>query len=160
MIAVAVVAILAVIAIPAFFSQSRKSKASSETSAMMAEMSTKEEQYKIDNAAYRTTATCPTSVTSQQQSFATCLAGSDWSALHINPPETKGYCQYTITAGSAGASPSPTSPFHMASDGSDAVAQSWFYIIAACDMDGDGSANGLYFMSSVDTKIQTQNEGK
>lgn len=159
MITVAVIAILAVIAIPAFFSQSRKSKASSETSAMMAELSTKEEQYKIDNAAYRNVALCPSSITSSQQSLASCLSGSDWTALHVNPPETKAYCQYQVTTGSAADTPS-ASPFHMASDGTDPTPiASWYFIKATCEMDGNTATHSNYFLSSMDTKIQSLNEG-
>ena len=59
MITVAIIAILAAIAVPVFTKQSRKSKASSEANAVFAELSVREEQYKLENGAYLTAAACP-----------------------------------------------------------------------------------------------------
>jgi Tfp pilus assembly protein PilE len=169
MIVVAVIAILAVIAIPAFFSQGRKGKASSETSAMFAELSTKEEQYKVDNGVYfgtaastaQNTSTCPAAPSSTLQLVAPCIvAGQPWATLHINPPEQKVYCSYAITVGPSTTAPVPPAPFFMSSDGTNPAAISaWYYIIATCDMDGVAARNSAYFMSSMDTRIQSTNEG-
>jgi prepilin-type N-terminal cleavage/methylation domain-containing protein len=171
MIVVAVIAILAAIAVPAFFSQTRKSKASSEVSAMFAEMSTKEEQFKVEKGAYwgselstagtSSSATCPSALPSATlTSISTsCMTSADWTTLHINPPETKVWCQYTITAGSAGGPPTPTG-FTMLSDGTAFTPiTSWYYVLATCDMDGSSTKNSTYFISSADTKIQSANEG-
>ena len=64
MVVVAIIAILATVAVPAWFRDSSKAKAKSEVSAMFAELSTKEEQFMIDQSTYypwpaNTTAACP-----------------------------------------------------------------------------------------------------
>jgi prepilin-type N-terminal cleavage/methylation domain-containing protein len=170
MIVVAVIAILAAIAVPAYFSQSRKSKASSEVSAMFAEMSTKEEQYKVEKGGYwgsaistagqSSSATCPSPLPSATlTSTSSCVTSTDWTTLHINPPDTKVWCQYTITVGPSTVTPTPAG-FTMLSDGTAfAPITSWYYILATCDMDGSSTTNSTYFISSADTKIQSKNEG-
>ena len=36
----------------------------------------------------------------------------------------------------------------------------WWYAVAECDADGQGGTNSTYFISSVDTKVQKQNEAE
>jgi prepilin-type N-terminal cleavage/methylation domain-containing protein len=162
MIVVAVISILALIAIPAFFSQSRKSKAGSETASMFAEMSTREEQYKMDFGAYLASPICPATPSSTLQSLTTagCLTSASWSSLHINPPEQKVYCSYTTTVGLGGVAPTPPAPFTMLSDGTNPTPiLPWYFIVATCDMDGNATQNSSYFMSSLDTRVQSTKEG-
>ena len=169
MVVVAIIAILAIVAIPAFFSTSRKSKASSETAAMFAELSTKEEQYKIDKGTYfaaaastaTNTATCPAAPSSTLQSVAACIVpATPWATLHVNPPDSQVYCSYAITVGPSTSAPAPPAPFTMASDGtSPAPISAWYFIVATCDMDGNPGVNSTYFMSSMDTRIQSNNPG-
>ena len=160
MITVAIIAVLALIAVPAFFSQSRKSKASSETASMFAELSTKEEQYKIDAAlgVYLSATAWPASPSAQLQNILPLPAA--WSTLHITPPETRVYCSYAITTGPQATAPSAPAPFHMASDGTDPTPiASWYFIVATCDMDGSPTVNSRYFISSMDTRIQVDKPG-
>ena len=69
-------------------------------------------------------------------------------------PETNLYCSYAITTGSTAGTNNP-SGFTFTSP-----ALPWFYILATCEMDGVTSTHSTYFTSSLDSKIQTQNDGK
>jgi prepilin-type N-terminal cleavage/methylation domain-containing protein len=155
MIAVAVIAILAIIVVPTFFRESRKVKSATEIQPMFAEMSTKEEQAKVNGGLYLTADTaCPGTASSTGNPSAPCTSSAQWVALRINPPVQTLYCSYVIEIGS-GAGTSDPSGFQW-----DSPAADWYYIIATCDMDGDSTGYSTYFMSSSDPKIQKQNEGK
>jgi type II secretory pathway pseudopilin PulG len=155
MIAVAVIAILAVLVIPNWMGESRKSRARSEVAAMFAELATKENQYKVDNPTYLTTATCPTGTpTSTAQDASPCVAsGGAWAPMRVILPEKTVYCTYTITTGTSADTPSPPTGFTMTQP-----AVSWYFIVANCNLSG-AATNAIYFTSSVDTAIQAQNEG-
>jgi type II secretory pathway pseudopilin PulG len=156
MIAVAVVAILAALVVPSWMGETRKSKARSEVSAMFAELSSKEMQYKVDNVGYLQSAACPSGSPSSTARDATpCVnaASGVWMPMRVLLPETTVYCTYEITTGTGSEVPSPPVGFTMT-----APAVSWFFIVATCNMKG-GATNATYFTSSVDTTIQAQNEG-
>jgi prepilin-type N-terminal cleavage/methylation domain-containing protein len=155
MIAVVIVAVLAAVAMPSFFAESRKTKSSSEVSAMFAELTTKEEGYKLDHNSYLTAAACPASPSSSLQDATGCIAsGQPWSTLRVQLPEAKLYCSYAITTGAGGTTPHPPSPFTMSTP-----AASWYFIVATCDMDGSSAKNATYLINSLDTTIQRSNEG-
>ena len=157
MITVAIIAILAAIAVPVFTKQSRKSKASSEANAVFAELSVREEQYKLENGAYLTAAACPavSTISAKSQDATSCIAsGQPWATMRVRLPETNLYCSYEITTGSTAGTNNP-SGFTFTSP-----ALPWFYILATCEMDGVTSVHSMYFMSSVDSKIQSRNDGR
>jgi type IV pilus assembly protein PilE len=156
MIAVAVIGILAWIAIPAFFSESKRGKARSEVAAMFAELQTKESQYRLDNTSYLSAVACPAAPNINGQIASSCnAAGGPWRDLRVQLPESTLYCSYTITAGAAGTTPAPPSPFNIAPD---VHGMSWYYITAECDMDASAT-NAQYFTCSWDTKILSAHEG-
>lgn len=152
MITVAVIAILALIVVPTFFKESRKTKSASEIAPMFAEFSIREEQYKVDNVGYLTTLTCPATPSPQGNAASGCTSQVDWTSLKIAPSQTKLFCTYTVTAG-VGTGTS------VAAFGWSSPPGSWYYIEAACDMDGDSAKDSSYFTSSSDTAIQKLNEG-
>jgi len=158
MIVVAVIAILAAIAVPSFFRETGKAKHQSEVSAMMGEIGVKLEQRKMESPTglYASAAKCPAAPSPAGVDFrATCItAGSDWDALHIDPPSTTLYCSYEITTGDALTPPTPPG-FTMA-----VPAGAWWYAIAECDMDGGGGTNATFMISSVDSKQQKLAFGK
>ncbi len=172
MITVVVITILATIAIPFFTGQSRKSKAKSEVSAMFAELTSKEEAYKMDHSVYfpnvnlagGTSATCPTNPKPTPQDATICPAA--WTeALPLYPlravmPESTLRCAYTITSGPAGGVPNPPAGLFMqvgVPNGAQAPTW-WYFIVASCDMDGTGGFS-TYFTSSMDSSLQILNEG-
>lgn len=152
MITVAVIAILALIVVPQFFKESRKTKSSTEVSPMFAELSIREEQYKVDNGSYLSTALCPSAPSSTGNLTSTCTGQADWIALKVNPSENKIYCAYQVTAG-AGTGTNVTAFGWTSPTGG------WYYIEAACDMDGDSTLDSSYFTASSDTEIKKLNEG-
>lgn len=156
MIAVAIIAILVSVVLPHWFRDSRKAKARSEVSAMFTELATKEEQWALDNDGYLSTAACPSSANSAGQDATPCVSSSGiWAPLRVQLPTTSLYCSYVITAGPSTATPSPPAPFVM----NGINPQSWFYIVATCDMDGSTTSDSTYFRSNYDATIQASNEG-
>jgi len=156
MIVCAIVVVLAKIAIPSFFGESRKAKSDSEVAAMFAELSVREEQYKVDNAVYLAAAACPATTSASGSSSSACLGtGMTWTTLRVSPPESTLRCSYLIVQGDGAASVTNPSGFTFTSP-----PQQWFYILATCDMDGSSSVNATYFTSSVDSSIQSQNRGR
>lgn len=156
MIVCAIVVVLAKVAVPAFFGESRKAKSDTEVAAMFAELSVREEQYKADNAVYLAAAACPSTTSATGSASSACLGtGMAWTALRVSPPESTLRCKYQITQGDGSSSVTNPSGFTFTSP-----PQQWFYILATCDMDGSSSVDATYFVSSVDSTIQSQNRGR
>jgi prepilin-type N-terminal cleavage/methylation domain-containing protein len=152
----AIIAILATVAMPSFFGESRKAKADTEVSAMFAELGVREEQYKADNGSYLAAAACPSTTSPSGSASSACLGtGMAWTTLRVSPPESTLRCKYQITTGDSSSSVTNPSGFSFTSP-----PQSWFYILATCDMDGNASVNSTYFTSSVDSAIQALNKGR
>lgn len=154
MVVVAIIAVLSMLVIPSWARTSRKSKAKSEVAAMFAELRYKQEAYKLDNNVYLTAPVCPATPSAHAQDATSCVAnGTAWDTLRVQLPTQYLYCTYQVTKGTASNTPSPPTGFTMAQP-----ATSWYFIVATCNMDGTGG-NSEYFTSSVDTTIQTTNEG-
>ncbi len=157
MIVVAIIAILAAVVIPSFMSESRKTKGSSEVSAMFTELALKEEQYKsnIATSVYLNVPACPATPSVTPQSIATCQASASWLALGVSSPESTLRCSYAVTIGAAGANPSPPAGFTLPAS----PATGWYYILATCELDGN-PGNSYYLQSNLDSTIQKLNEGQ
>jgi len=156
MVTCALVAVLSAIVVPMFFGESRKARAKAEISGVFAELAMREEQYKLDNAAYLVAAACPASPYAPGQDASACVAsGQPWNTLRVILPQTKLACSYAITVGTSAMTPAPPAPFVMTKPPG-----SWYYIIATCDMDGASAVQSKYFTASNDTSLQIQNEGK
>jgi prepilin-type N-terminal cleavage/methylation domain-containing protein len=156
MIACAVVGVLAAIAIPQFSGESRRAKADTEIAPMFAELAVRQEQYKVDNSRYLTTAACPATPNVTGQNAESCVAaGQPWNTLRVMLPTSKLRCSYAMTTGLGDVAVTNPNGFTFASP-----PIPWFYLIATCDMDGVTSTTSRYFTSSVDSSIQKQNEGK
>ncbi|MGE0395767.1 MAG: type II secretion system protein [Kofleriaceae bacterium] len=152
MVTVAIIAILAAIVVPQFTRETRKSKASTEVGAMFGELAVRQDQYKLENGAYLTTAACPSAPVTAGQDASSCLT-SEWSALRVRLPQEKLACSYEMVAGVGTGTDNP-SGFTFASP-----AGSWFYIIATCDGDNRSATNAKFFTSSTSSELQKQNEG-
>lgn len=157
MIVVALIGILAAVVVPSWLRESRKGKGDSEINAMFAEIATKEEQYKIDNAVYLAAAACPSAPSSAGVDFnVTCVTtGSGWATLRVNAPESRSRCVYSITAGVAGTALVPPAGFTVANQ----PVGAWYYIVGTCDLDASAGTNSTFFQSSTDTAIQKLNFG-
>ena len=154
MITVAVIGVLAKIAIPAFFGESRKAKAKAEVGAMFGELAVREEQYKLENGGYLVAAACPAAPAASGQSPSACVAaGMPWNKLRVQIQESKLFCSYEVVVG-VGTGTNNPSGFVFTSP-----RNSWFYIVATCDMDNSPTTNSTYFVSSIDSTMQKQNDG-
>ena len=115
------------------------------------------EQQRLDCPTYLDAAACPSlaGLGPTSRDATSCIAtGQPWATLRVHLPETDLYCSYTVTQGTATGTNNPngftfTSP-----------ALPWFYILATCEMDGQTGVHSYYFTSSVDSKVQAQNDGK
>lgn len=160
MVVVVIVAILAAIVVPIFTSEAKKVKANSEVSAMIAELSTKQERHKSENGSYLDVANCFGSISATAQDVTPCYSNADWTALGIVAPETKLRCNYEVVTGDSVTAPT-TSAFTGATYTvpTGCCATSWYMIHATCDMDGNGTYSH-YVSQSFDAHTQVTNEGQ
>jgi prepilin-type N-terminal cleavage/methylation domain-containing protein len=154
MIVVVIIAILAAVVVPSFMSESRKTKGSSEVSAVFTEIALKEEQYKsnIPTSTYLDVPACPATPSVTAQSIE---SSASWLALGLASPESTLRCSYNVKSGAAGANPSPLTGFTLPAT----PATSWYWILATCELDGQ-PGNSYYLQSNLDSTIQKLNEGQ
>lgn len=159
MVVVVIIAILAAIVVPVFTSESKKVRAKSEVSSMMAELSTKLERYKNENNAYLAAAECPTPANNTPKPVSGCMnAGDPWLLLGVLPPEQNLRCSYEVTVGLSTDAPAvPAGSTWTIPVG--CCATSWYIIHAKCDMDANG-AFSHYVMASFDSRTHVTNEGQ
>ena len=154
MITVAIIALLAGIAVPAFFGESRKAKAKSEVTWVMAELGIREDQYRLENGSYVSAAPCPAAPSPTPQDATGCIAtGQVWNSLRVKLQEDKLYCSYEIVAGSGTGTNNPGGFTFTSPPGA------WYYIMATCNMDNNAGLNSTYFVSNISSGLQKQNEG-
>lgn len=155
--AAAIIAVLAAIAIPAFTEESRKGKAITEVTSFFAELSLREEQYKVDNGAYLPAVQCPGAPAPGGQDVTACAsAGQPWNNLRVLLPQTTAACTYEVVTGTGTGTNNPVIEGQTFTFTSPATA--WYYIVGRCNMDSDGT-KAVYFSSSVDSTIQKKLEG-
>jgi prepilin-type N-terminal cleavage/methylation domain-containing protein len=168
LVTLAVISILAVIALPSFFRESRKTKAFSEVQPMFNDLRVRLEQYLQENGTYPPTigegtwhpATAPSPDMTRQPLHPLPDA---WKAIKVRiSGNDEVYCGYTWATGLAndsaniGAQASAAAPNGF---GFTAPSTDWYYLLAKCDMDGDGKVFSWYFTSSTNPAIQKLNEG-
>jgi Tfp pilus assembly protein PilE len=162
MVVVALIAVLATLVVPSFFSESSVIKAESEVSTVFAELAIREEQYKVENGSYLATganeaALWPAAPSPNLQEF---IVGrpATWDTLRFIAPSKQVRCAYVVITGPAngGAVGAQGTVFGFAIPTSTA----WYYMLAKCNMDGNGANFSWYFRSSVDTTLRELNRGK
>jgi prepilin-type N-terminal cleavage/methylation domain-containing protein len=172
MVTMAVIAILAVIALPSFFAESRKTKAFSEVQPIFNDLRVRLEQYLQENGVYPTAvnpegemhpASAPGTT---KRAFLPLPVSGTWDSLRLRiSGNDQVYCSYTWMT----YNPPPTVPPAVpptppvgplaAMFGFAPPPTSFYYLVAKCDMDGDGTTFSFYFASSIDPTIQKRNEG-
>jgi prepilin-type N-terminal cleavage/methylation domain-containing protein len=165
LVTIAVISILAVIALPSFFRESRKTKAASEVQPMFNDLRVRLEQYLQENGTYPPTI--------GEATLHPAIPGTTRQSLHPLPDAWKAlkvrisgndevYCGYTwatglandgANIGSQAAAAAPTG-FGFVTPATD-----WYYLLAKCDMDSDGTVFSWFFTSSTQPTIQKLNEG-
>lgn len=153
MVVVAILGVIAVIVIPNFMQDSTRGKAKSEISAVFAELSNREDQFKLESstAAYMSAAACPAAATTAGTNVVTTPC-TDWTTLLVEPPQSTLSCSYVVRSGPRANSPLSDSSYPTWLTGVTAPATSWYFIVATCP------ANS-YFVASWDTKIRSK-DGK
>lgn len=161
MIVVGIVGILAAVVIPNWASTARNGRYDPEITAMFAEIATRQEQFKSEqgNGLYLAVPPCPSAPNPNGIDFnAVCVTTtSPWAVLRVNPTDSSIRCTYAITAGPPGTPPAvpagcPAAP--------PALAGSWYFIVATCDMDGNGGTNAMFCTSSWNNQQTRANYGQ
>jgi prepilin-type N-terminal cleavage/methylation domain-containing protein len=157
----AIIGTLAAIAVPVFAGETRRAKGDSEVSAFFTELRVREEQFQNENGTYLSTGaseamTFPASPSASPQSIASQPA--TWNQLKVRVPESTARCAYVVQSGT----PSTGAVGSVAATSFNFVrptTRNWYYVLAHCDLDGDSSKDGYYFVSSDDPKVQSINAG-
>ncbi|HET9620185.1 MAG TPA: type II secretion system protein [Kofleriaceae bacterium] len=163
MVTVVVIAILASIALPSFFGESRKTRAMSEVQPMFNDLRVRFEQYLQENGKYPANQGEATFLPPGAPSKPRALDPSidPWKTLKFRPSgEDKVICGYTWATGLANDASNIGGEARADFNFTVAPASDWYYLLAKCDMDGDGATFSWYFTSSVDPTIKPVNEGK
>jgi hypothetical protein len=128
---------------------------------MFAALRVAEEQYQLENGTYFSTGTTeavthPTTPVRTSQTFLPIPA--TWVTLKVKLPEENGFCGYVVIAGDANDATN-LGAMAQAFGLTTAPATAWYYLLAHCDLDGNGARDSYYFSWSGDTAVLKQNEG-
>jgi prepilin-type N-terminal cleavage/methylation domain-containing protein len=163
MVAMVVIAILAAIALPSFFGESRKTKAFSEVQPLFNDLRVRLEQYLQENGHYPATigeGTLHPSGTPGTTKRALLPLPTAWTDLKVRiSGNDEVYCGYTWVTGLGGdaANVGPQAALFVPPFATPST--DWYYLLAKCDMDGDGTTFSFYFATSTDPTILKLNEG-
>lgn len=163
LVVVIIVGILAAIAVPQFTRQSAKAK-SAEVPGMFAAIKTAQLAYKSEYGMFLSTGSGETDFypallatgEPKKKDWAPA-SGSKWIDLGVQPPDSRVYCGYVTLGGSSGVSPSGSYGQNIFRN--QVPQKPWFYIVAACDLDGKAAVNTVYITSSDVEKTLVKNEG-
>jgi len=182
MIVVAILGVLATIAIFMFTRHADKAKAS-EVAAMFGELKLREQAFHLENEEYLSTGDddddyFPTASApgKQPQTYDLAASGAPpapqdtkypgpaWVTLKMNPPKAELYCVYVAIAGAGGddtnAGPKATAaPFSFGGVNLPIPVTNWFYLMAECDFDEDGTPSRYFTLSDTEGTI-TENPGE
>lgn len=159
MIVVGIVAILAAVVVPTFMKESTRGKAKSEVAPMFAELSNREEQFKLESSTstYQATTKCPPAASRDgtdvvNNSPPACV--SDWTPLRVEVPISKLTCAYTVRIGITGEDPKTDSewPTWILATDIATPGTGWYFIKAECP-------ETEYFTASWDNKVRSK-DGK
>jgi prepilin-type N-terminal cleavage/methylation domain-containing protein len=162
LIVIAMLAILAAITLPTFLGSSRKAKANSEVVSVFNDLRVRIEQFAQENGTYPPNlgeSTMHPAGLPTTSKVAMLPTPATWDAIRfMNSGPGEVYCRYTWVTGVGG---------NNANVGAQATAfgfvvpaADWFYLLARCNMDGDGATDSFYFTSSIDPSILKINEGR
>jgi prepilin-type N-terminal cleavage/methylation domain-containing protein len=148
MVVVAVVAVLAVMVMPSWARESRKARYDSEVSAVFAELSAKEDMYKLEKFKYHAAAQCPAATADLGVPVSTCTTGVDWGSTKLRAAPAVKYlrCTYQVVTGCPADIAGPPAGIVF----NQGVA-SWYFIVAVC---GTGTDTYTYFTGSTNTRVQ------
>jgi prepilin-type N-terminal cleavage/methylation domain-containing protein len=137
MIVVAIIAVLAIVVIPSFIKETKRSKSRSEVDPMVAELSTREDQYKLEQNAYLEAPACPPSSSSSGTTMTgeacATTAGQPWVLLRMQSSQSKLTCSYVVGTGAGGTAPTSHASWPSTwATTPPTPATSWYFILATC----------------------------
>lgn len=162
MIVVAIIGVLASLAIFLFTRHVARAKAS-EVPVMFAELKLREEEHHLEHDRYLSTGANDDdyfpSASAPGKSPQTYDLATDpeWVALKVHPDKTELYCVYVAIAGPGGddgnVGPKASgAPFDLGG-ALDIPATDWFYLMAECDLDGDGTPSIHFALADTEGTI-------
>jgi prepilin-type N-terminal cleavage/methylation domain-containing protein len=164
MVTVAVISILAAIALPSFFSEARKTRALAEVQPIFNDLRVRLEQFMQENGRYPATigelTLHPAGIPTAAPRALNPLPAT-WQDLKVRfSGNDQVHCGYTWATGLANIGTNiglvaAAAPFLFVPP-----ATEWYYLLAQCDMDGDGTVFSYYFASSDNPKIRFLREGE
>jgi prepilin-type N-terminal cleavage/methylation domain-containing protein len=181
MIVVAIIGVLATIAVFMFTRHAQKARAA-EVAEMFGQMKLKEQAFALENDEYLSTgaddndyfpSATPPGESPQSFDLASASAppspqdtkfpGSSWVTLKMNPQRAELYCVYVAIAGAGGddsnVGPKAGGPPFNLGGSLPVPAANWFYLMAECDLDGDGTTSKYFSLSDTEGTM-TDNEGE
>jgi prepilin-type N-terminal cleavage/methylation domain-containing protein len=182
MVVVAILGVLASVATYLFARQTRKARAS-EVAAMFGELKLREENFYLENDQYLSTgeddsdyfpSASPPGSSPQSFDLAESAAppspqdekwpGPAWRTLKVNPGPSELYCVYVAIAGRAGddtnvGSQASGEPFGLGGTDLPVPASDWYYLMAECDLDSDGTPSRYFTLSDTEKTI-VENRGE
>jgi len=160
----AVVSILAAIALPSFFGETRKSNASAEVQPLFSDLRVRLEEHMQEHGRYPAGAgetTWNPSAPPSTTRVPLDLTLAAWLPLKLRTSgEDRVFCRYTFQTGAANDGANIVGTEAAARFAFTAPPTEWYYLLAKCDMDGDGAVFSWYFASSVDPVIRKVDEGR
>ena len=182
MIVVAIIGILASIAVFMFTRHTQKARAS-EVPAMLGEFKLRQQAFYLENDEYLSTGAndddyfpSASPLPGRAQDFDLTLSpappdpqgteypGPSWQTLRMKPDKSTLYCVYVSIAGRGGddtnvGPKAAGAPFSMGSTDLPVPINNWFYVMAECDFDGDGTPSRYFTLSDTEATI-VQNRGE
>jgi prepilin-type N-terminal cleavage/methylation domain-containing protein len=166
LIVIAMVAVLAAIAVPMFLGEARKTKGATEVQPYFSDFHTRLSQSLSENGTYpqdtdnneATTYPATPGLATQDINAAFPLEWQNLRLITSGPQQV--YCGYTWVIGLANDGTN-IGPIAAGNFGFTPPTTDWYYLLAHCDLDGDGNPanDSYYFSSSVDQSVKTFNEG-
>ena len=181
MVVVAILGVLATVAVVMFTRHAEKAKAS-EVATMFGELKLRQQAFYLENDEYLMTGAddtdyFPTATAPGKEAQIYDLAASSappspqdvkfpgpaWQTLKMNPPKAELYCVYVAIAGAGGdatnVGPNASNATFNLSGTLPVPAANWFYLMAECDFNGNGTP-ARYFTLSDTEGIVVENPGE
>ncbi|MCP4446678.1 MAG: prepilin-type N-terminal cleavage/methylation domain-containing protein [Myxococcales bacterium] len=160
MVVVAIVGILAALAVYMFGSQQKRVSAKSEVTSMFGEFKMRQEQFRLENGAYMSSANPhPANPNTTGGKSALLPLPTEWTTLGMAPDASSVHCSYITIAGAGG---DASNVGTKAEDDFNYVPPptDWYYVLAQCDMDQDPSVDSFYFQNSESSDLFFLDQGK
>lgn len=161
MVVAGMVVVLATLAIPAFTGEAKKARVESEVLPFLTEIAHKQEMYAQSRGVYASPADWlpvpPSDLNSQKRNV---VIPTTWSDMRLMPPEPQVVCTFRTRAGGAITTGSFSDAALDACGLSYTPPQiNWYYVLAACDTDGDGVL-ACFMLSSDNTQLRKSRIGE